>query len=153
MKRLKKYLFALVVVITVLVAGYFKITTLWPTGELATLQNNINKQVELTKNGQIGQVEFKAEFDTTLVISPPYADLKIISNGIDAGLLEEMQSEVNWTETGHLFMIQQGKIIDHRLLSGSAEPILAKAQGKEFIFVISKIETSGRPIRIEMKSR
>lgn len=153
MKRLKKYLVALVVVITVLVTGYLKLTTLWPIGELAALQNNINKQVELTKNGQIGHVEFKTEFDATMIISPPYADLKNVINDIDANLLEKMQSEVNWTETGHLFLIQQGKITDHCLLSGSAEPILAKAQGKEFVFTISKIETSGRPIRIEMRNR
>jgi len=85
-----------------------------------------------------------------LIISPPYADLKNISNGVDVNLLEEIESEVNWAETGHLFLIQ---LTDYRLLSGSAEPILAKAQGKEFIFTISKIETLGRTIRVEMKSR
>lgn len=64
-----------------------------------------------------------------------------------------MQSEVDWTETGHLFMIRQGRIVDHCLLSFSAEPILEKAEGTEFIFTITRIETSGRPIAIEMKKR
>jgi hypothetical protein len=153
MRRIRNYYFVFVLGITFLVLAYLKITTLWPIGELAELQANINKQAELTTNGQIGQVEFKTEFDTTLIISPPYANLKNIGDGIDENLLKEMQSKVDWTETGHLFMIQQAKIIGHRLLSGSAEPILTKAQGKEFIFIISKIETSGRPIRIEMESR
>jgi len=153
MRHLKKSVAVLLVGIIVAAVGYLKLATHWPFGELASLQENINKQVEITKNGQTGHVAFQTELDATLIISPPYADLKIISKDIEPNMLDTMQAEVDWTETGHLFMIQQGEMVDHRLLSGSAEPLLAKAQGKEFIFTISKIETSGRPIRIEMKGR
>ncbi|MDD3182409.1 MAG: hypothetical protein PHD48_06370 [Alphaproteobacteria bacterium] len=132
--------------------GFVKKETLWPTGELAAAQKSINLQIETTyRTGQRGTISFKPTSESFLLISPPYADLtQLAGQPLSPALEKEIKTEIEWTETGHLFLIKKGQIIDHRLLSNLAEPILGSAEGPAFLFSISREETSGRPVKIEL---
>lgn len=91
------------------------------------------------------------ESDVVIIISPPYAHISDLGKNIfNLDILGKIQSDVNAKETGHLFYLKQGKLIDHKLLSGLAEPVLGMATGKEVIFQISRHSTSGRPIKVEI---
>lgn len=135
------------------IAFFLKETTRLPFGKLANIQKQIDSKVEqVYKTGQDGTVIFLLPSgDGTIVISPPYAVLADLGKDIlRSDLLKRMQSFVDSQETGHLFYIENGQLIDHRLLSGSAEPILGMSAKKEMVFLISRKSTSGRPVRIEI---
>jgi hypothetical protein len=125
----------------------------WPTDKLIGLSKQIDAQVSATyETGQNGKIFFiPDEEGVMLVVSPPYARISDLRGNIfDSTLLNKMQSYVDSAETGHLFYIKKGHLIDHRLLSERAAPILGKATGKEVVFQVSRQPTSGRPVRIEI---
>ncbi len=152
--KLKKFfLILLVLVIGILVVLFLKETTRFPFGKLANIQRQIDSKVEqVYRTGQDGTVIFLLPSGNgTIVISPSYAVLADLGKDIfRSDLLKRMQSFVDSQETGHLFYIENGQLIDHRLLSGSAEPILGMSAKKEMGFLISRKSTSGRPVRIEI---
>ena len=132
---------------------FVKGTTHWPAGKLFYLQRQIDSQVDIAnKTGQDSKVTFvSSEPGITLIISPPYAKISDIGKDILNPLLSgKLQSFVDSRETGHLFCIKNGQLLDHRLLSGYAEPILGMSVKKETVFLISRKSTSGRPVRIEI---
>jgi len=134
-------------------AFFLKETTRFPFGKLANIQRQIDSKVEqVYRTGQDGAVIFLLPTrNGTIVISPPYAVLADLGKDIFRfDLLQRMQSFVDSQETGHLFYIENGQLIDHRLLSGSAEPILGMSAKKETVFLIRRKLTSDRPVRIEI---
>ncbi|MBN2754590.1 MAG: hypothetical protein JXR81_06945 [Candidatus Goldbacteria bacterium] len=151
---MKKYLlipFLLFVVVGVIL--FLKQTTHWPVDKLSDLQRRINSQVNATnKTGQDSKISFAvSESNVVLIISPPYAKISDIGKDIlNPVLFGELQSFVDSQETGHLFYVKNGQLIDHRLLSGLVEPILGMSMRKDTVFLISRKSTSGRPVRIEI---
>ncbi|QQR68721.1 MAG: hypothetical protein IPI58_07730 [Alphaproteobacteria bacterium] len=155
MKNKAFKIWAAVVLFAAVGIGYIKGKTHWPIEDMALAQRDIDRQVEATHlTGQKGEVSFKTSSHSFLLMSPPYASLsQFTDKALTPALVKEMEAETNMTETGHLFLVRGGRIIDHRLLSTLAEPILGSAEGTEFIFSITREGTSGRPIRIELVKR
>ena len=152
MKLLISIALGLFCVFAVLGIGVIKKTAHWPLGELALLHEDLNRQVEETyRTGQAGEVSFKMPSNVFLLLSPAYAQLPEFSGqALSPSLRAKMQGEVNGDETGHLFLVKDGQLIEHRLLSSLAEPILGSSEGSRFVFSVTREETSARPVRIEL---
>lgn len=152
MAMLKKICAGIFFLGIILLFFYFPVR---PQAPFSKLQDQINSQViQVYKTGQDERVVFNlAQQDEILVIAPPYADISVLGKDIFApALKKKMQALVGSQETGHLFYIKQGRLIDHRMLSNLAEPILGIGAKKEVIFLISRKPTSGRSVRIEIEN-
>ena len=125
---MKKYMLVLFLFFVGAGAFFFiKETTFWPAGPLSSIQKQINLVADVVyKTGRADKVVFiSSKENGTLVLSPPYANISSLGKGsFSPALLKILQSFVDSTETGHLFYIEQGHLVDHRLLSGLVEPIL-----------------------------
>lgn len=141
--------------IILLIAGVLGILFYRPakSGELRLLTDNLDEAVrKVYSSGVTQQVEFTLpDAQSIVLLSPPYANLN--DSKISPDILKKIQDDVNRIETGHIFLISKDKIADHQLLSSSAEPIWGISQpgGDIVVFLVSKQETSGRPVRIELK--
>lgn len=122
-------------------------------GPLWVLQHELNKRSDIVyATGKDNVLEFHSpDSDAVVVISPPYYLIKNekIPN-ISKETLNIMQEEINVSETGHIFYIRNNSLLDHRLLSGLAEPVYGVSSEGSIKFLISPKTTSGRPVRIEM---
>lgn len=155
MKLLISIALGLFCVFAVLGIGVIKKTAHWPFGELALLHEDLNRQVEETyRTGQAGEISFNVPSNVFLLLSPPYAQLpEFTGQSLSPSLRILMQNKVNEDETGHLFLVKDGQLIDHRWLSGLAEPILGSSEGSSFVFSVAKEETSARPVRIKLVNK
>lgn len=108
---------------------------------------------EANSTGTGGNVECAVDPDDVVILSPPYADVKRFAAGAaDTLTLQTIAQAVNTHETGHLFYIRKGRILDHCTLSGVAEPVFGVAKSKKVTFKVSRRNTSGRPVRVEISS-
>lgn len=146
---MKKPIFIIVSIAAFIACWRFIDLTPRPLGSLVVELGRAVERAE--KTGAEQEVLYTiSEEGVRLVVSPAYASMKKLEGGLDAAVIGRMQSEVDAIETGHLFYIKGRKVVDHALLPGSAEPILGVSAGKTVRFVVSKKETSSRPVRIEI---
>lgn len=121
-------------------------------GQLKRIQKQIHSQVkEVYRTGQDSKINIVFEEDGILLISPPYALVSDLGKDLfSPELMKEIEHLLLVHETGQIFYIKQGQLVDHRLLSGLAEPILGLSAKREVVLSISRKQTSGRPVRIEI---
>jgi hypothetical protein len=121
-------------------------------GPLLDVKEELRKSVEFTyKTGKNRQVYLNNPEKDVIIISPPYHPIKgDIETLVSKELISFIQDETARIETGHLYCISKDKIIDHRILTGLAEPVFGYSQNENVKFLISRKNTSGRPVRIEI---
>lgn len=120
---------------------------------LSEAQKQINLQAEEThRMGHDSRVTFFApDADAMIVLLPAYAVVKDVEKlALDSAVMDDMQRDVDAGESGHLYYVSQGRIKDHKLLSGLVEPVAGVSARRETSFLISDQETSGRPVRVEI---
>jgi hypothetical protein len=152
---MKKYIFPLSLLLLGIVTVLFTANRLL-RGPLSNIQKQIDSITKIVyKTGRDSRVTFTfPDKNGILVISPPYANISTIAkDSLSLELRKKMQSYVDSQETGHLFYIERGELVDHRRLSGLAEPIGGMGVKKEVVFLISRKPTSGRPVRIEIANQ
>jgi len=148
---MKKYIFILLIILCGIL--FFIGITHSPEGVLFNLKKQIDVKAKLVyKTGQESKITFVfPDKDAILVISPPYENVSKVKNNIlNKALLEQIQNFVNHQESGHIFYIKEGQLIEHRLLSGLLYPIFGTGTKQEITFSLTRQSTSGRPIRLEI---
>ncbi len=136
--------------VAVVALGFFKVFSKHQV--LTPLKLEIdNKIEEVLKEGKDRRVSFiNSDGDTFLVLSPPYQIISDKGQGIFLQATKAMQYEVDAKENGHLFLIRKGRVLAHAILSNHATPIYGFSNNSKINVLISRTETSGRPVRIEL---
>lgn len=114
--------------------------------------NQLDAAVDrVNKGGQDVNLEFNIQDDATVIICPPYTSPSLFGNPFSNEVIKDLDKNcLMGAETGHMMYVLNGRVIDHQLLSGSAEPIVGWANGPNVKFNISKKLTSARPVRIQI---